>query len=102
MSIKENKVSLDSGVVMKDDLPTVDLDGEVGMMHVENGKYYGMDPVGSRVWELIEKPRTVREVVSLLLKEYDVDENTCQEHVLDFINDLIKEDLISIIDSDKV
>ncbi len=102
MSSKKIKVTLSTIVERRNDLPTVDLDGEVGLMNVENGEYYGMDPIGSRIWELVEKPKAVSEIVSLLIEEYDVEENVCQEQVLDFINSLVKKDLVNIDDIKKV
>jgi hypothetical protein len=72
------------------------LDEKKVMMNIESGKYFGLDSIGSRIWELIEKPHTVRELVLELIKEYDVEENTCRQDVLAFINKLYDQGLINI------
>ena len=73
-----------------------DLDEKKVMMNIESGKYFGLDSIGSRIWELIEKPHTVRELVLELLKEYDVEENACRHDVLAFISKLYDQGLIDI------
>jgi hypothetical protein len=72
------------------------LDEKKVMMNIVSGKYFGLDSIGSRIWDLTEKPHTVRELVSELLKEYDVDENICRQDVLAFINKLYDQGLFDI------
>jgi hypothetical protein len=74
-----------------------DLDEKKVMMNIESGKYFGLDSVGSRVWELIEKPHTVRDLVMELLNEYDVEESTCLQDVLAFLNKLHDQGIIEIV-----
>lgn len=72
-----------------------DMNGEKAMLNIEQGKYYGLDRIGSRIWELIEKPRMVQEVVAALLDEYEVGEKTCQQDVLAFLNTLHAQGLVN-------
>ena len=74
-----------------------DLDGKKVMMNIESGKYFGLDSVGSRIWELIEKPLAFNELVLELLKEYDIEEKTCQQDVLAFLNKLHDQGLVDIV-----
>jgi hypothetical protein len=67
-------------------------------MSVETGIYSGLDPVGSRIWSLIEENRRVSELCSLLLEEFDVEPAQCQHHVLSFLNDLAKNHLLMVVD----
>ncbi|SMC98173.1 lasso peptide biosynthesis PqqD family chaperone [Sporomusa malonica] len=86
----------DTIVVQAPGLIAADMDGETVMLNIEKGTYFGLDGIGSRIWELIEKPHTVRMVVVGLLKEYDVEEKTCQDDVLTFLNQLFAQGLIQI------
>lgn len=94
---KSNKISLDSIVIQKEGLDATDMDGELVMMNMLKGKYYSMNSVGSRIWVLIEKKHSVEELISILLEEFDVDDNTCRATVLKFLNGLYDEDLIEVI-----
>lgn len=84
------KVSQAMGIV------AADMDGEKAMLNIEQGKYYGLDGVGSRIWELIDTPRTIREVVAILLTEYDVDEKKCHQDVMGFLLKLSAQGLVEI------
>jgi hypothetical protein len=90
------EIGLDLTVAQMAGLVAVDMDGEKVMLNIENGKYFGLDSIGSRIWELIEKVHTVQEVVDALLTEYDVEEETCQNEVLMFLNTLHAQGLVAI------
>ena len=40
-----------------------ELDDNQVMMHLEKGKYFGLSPLGKRIWELIEKPKSFSEII---------------------------------------
>lgn len=91
------KILLDSKVVQTSGLIAADMDGEKVMMSIEQGKYYGLDAIGSSIWELIAKPVTVQEIVEVLIREYDVSEKQCQKEVNIFLNKMYQEGLISLV-----
>lgn len=93
---KNKVINLESIVVQKSGLDSVDMDGEVVMMDIEKGKYYGFNSVASRIWQLINRPFKVREIISVLLQEFDVDAVSCEETVLKFLNQLCDEELVSV------
>ena len=43
------------------------------ILNLKNGIYYGLDAVGSRVWELVQKPRRLAEIERSLLDEFEVE-----------------------------
>jgi hypothetical protein len=61
-----------------------EVSGKVVMMDVEAGKYFGLNGVGSRVWALLETPRSVAEIARLLSGEYDVTYEDAEQAVLAF------------------
>lgn len=44
---------------------------EVVIMDVERGEYYGLDPVGSDIWQRLATPMTPAQLVSDLVEQYD-------------------------------
>lgn len=98
MSMKKEKIKLNSVVARPKELPTADVCGEIVMMHLDKGKYFALNPVGSRIWELIEKPQVVEDIITGLLAEYEVDAQTCQDEALEFMNNLYNEDLLDLIE----
>jgi len=91
---KEKTIQINSKIVRNNKIISSDMDGETVMMSIENGEYYGINPIGSRIWELLEHPVTLSEICELLLKKYDVDANQCQTEVLKFANHLFEKKLI--------
>jgi hypothetical protein len=91
------KIELFDEVVRRNDILTTDLDGEIGMIHIETGKYYSLDLVSSSIWHLIEEPISVQQIVEKLMLEYEVDELTCSEQTLDFLTKLHDKELINIL-----
>ena len=84
-------------VYINKDIDVADLNGDKVMMNMDLGKYFALNPVGSRIWEIIEEgPVTMDEIVNKLLSEYDVERNVCSESVNTFLDMLSKENLISI------
>ena len=81
----KTEIGPDTVIQRKPDLLFNEIDGEVVMLSVENGEYYGMDQIGSRIWELLERPMEFKILVDTLLKEYLVSEKQCKEDTLKFL-----------------
>lgn len=88
----------DSVLQRVDDLISCDLDGEVALMSVANGKYYGLNAMGSRIWALLAEARPVGEVCGLLQGEFQVELGQCRDEVLAFVRELAQEQLIRVAD----
>lgn len=87
-------VGTGSIICRRDNIPTVNLDGEVALMNPDKGKYYGFDLIASRVWELITKPISFEELVDQLLAEYNIDRQICENDIESLLSKLFEEDLI--------
>lgn len=74
------------------------MDGEIVMMSIDNGEYYGLDETGSRIWELLESPVSVQKLLDTLLEEFEVDQEECKNDTLEFLNDLLDKNLLLVKD----
>lgn len=83
-------------VVRSPDQVSGDLDGKVVLLSIENGEYYNLNEVGSRIWTLLEKPMTVAALIERLLAEFDVERPTCEKEALEFLAQLRKDNLLRI------
>jgi hypothetical protein len=77
-----------------------EIDGEIVALHIEKGTCYGLNKVGSRVWQLAATPRRVADICRALRDEYDVSAATCEEQVLALLEGLRAEGLIDTVDQD--
>ena len=53
-----------------------------------------LNETGAFLWELLTEDRTEEELLSAMLKEYDVDEATARKGISDFVGRLSKEGLL--------
>lgn len=88
------KISLDAQVVSNKSVVSCDLDGEAAMLNMDDGVYYGLNTVGASVWNHIQEPISVQEVVELILEEYDVEQDRCQADVVKLLEELLEKGLI--------
>lgn len=62
----------------------------------EDLTYLGLDEVAQRVWDLLDRPRTVAELVSALTAEYDVSDADCLRDVAPFLQALEQHKLVAL------
>ena len=87
-------ISLSTLIERNATILTTDLDDAIVMMDVDQGAYYELDPIGARIWRLLETPGSVAEICIALTTEFGVDHQTCQQDVLNFIQSLNELDLV--------
>jgi hypothetical protein len=90
----KKEIGADTLLHRKKDLLFNQIDGEVVMLSIENSEYYGMDRVGSRIWELLEQPVQFSKLIATLLEEYEVTEEKCREDTLAFLGRLAEKNII--------
>jgi hypothetical protein len=69
---------------------------EAAILNLKNSVYYGMNPVGARVWELLKQPKSVGELRNILLEEFEVDQERCGRDLLALLGTLQGEGLIEV------
>lgn len=72
------------------------MNGEVVMLNIENGKYYNLGEIGGVIWGKIGASITLQKLVSDLLLEFDIKKYECEQQVLEFIVSLQAENLVTV------
>jgi hypothetical protein len=72
------------------------LGDEVAILNSETGTYFGLDPVGSRIWCLMAEGIGIDEVVTRLLSEYQVDEERVRDDLRELIEQLEARALVQV------
>ena len=68
---------------------------ETVLLDLESGTYFGLDGVGKRIWESIDKGLTLGETAAVIVAEYEVDEHQAQTDVIEFAADLVERGLLT-------
>lgn len=87
-------ITLDTIVKKNDDIFTGAIDNEMVAMSIQNGKYYQLNKTGSRILELLDTPRSIKELCETMQGNYT---GVCQEDILEFINEMTKLNLIIVV-----
>jgi hypothetical protein len=76
---------------------SAELDGEAVVLNLKDGVYFGLNPVGSRIWSLLkEAPKSVAELRQAVLAEYDVGYEECDRDLRALLDALREHGLIDI------
>jgi hypothetical protein len=89
-------ISLDTIVVASKDNVSCALGEEAAILHMRSGVYYGLDPVGARIWKLLDQPTTVENLRTAIVDEYDVEPAKCERDLLALLEKLRTEGLIEV------
>ena len=83
-------VSIPDNVLMRE------LDGESVILDLSSENYYGLDDIGTRMWQLLISSSTVQEAYDTLLLEYDVEPQRLQQDMQELVTQLVAKGLLRI------
>lgn len=92
----EVTISDRSVVVVTKDQVSCDLAGEAAILNMKNGVYYGLNPVGARIWNLMQKPCQVAQIQTEIANEYAVEPERCARDLVNLLEKLLAEGLIEV------
>jgi hypothetical protein len=84
-------------VVRNPGLVEAEIDREIVTLNIETGNCYGLNSVASRIWSLLADPVRCAEVCARLIEEFQVQPTVCEHQVLELLEELRAEGLISTI-----
>jgi hypothetical protein len=72
-----------------------ELSGETVLLNLESGVYYGLDAVGTRVWQLLQLGKTIDDVCEVMLEEYDVSHQVLRDDVSRLVGELHERGIVT-------
>jgi hypothetical protein len=72
-----------------------ELSGETVLLNLESGVYYGLDPVGTRVWQLLMQGRTIADVCETMIDEYEVAPDVLRGDVVRLVGELRERGIVT-------
>jgi hypothetical protein len=89
-------LTLQTVVVASKDQLASNLAGETVILGLSKGRYYGVDAVGARVWQLIQTPSSIGAVRDTIVAEYDVTPEQCEADLLTLFGRMREEGLVEV------
>jgi hypothetical protein len=87
---------LGSRIQVNADVLCQDLDGEAVLLNLKTGLYFGLDRVGTRVWQLLASHAVLAEIVDVIAAEYDVPKERCAEDLIALVNEMQEQELVTL------
>ncbi|HYM23840.1 MAG TPA: PqqD family protein [Vicinamibacterales bacterium] len=80
--------TLRDSISIPDDVLFRDLDGEAVVLNLKSGTYFGLNPVATRMWQLMTEQRALTRVLESLIDEYDADPKVLEADLLELTRQL--------------
>ncbi len=77
---------------------STELEGETIILDIVSGVYSGLNPIGTTIWDMLEKAVTFADICNNILGEYQVDEECCTNDLMEFLNILLEHGLVMVQD----
>jgi hypothetical protein len=74
-----------------------EFNGEVVMLQLDKGRYFGLQGVGTAIWNNLEEARSIEEVCDAVAAQFDVDPQVCRNHALKFLTSLQEAGLVDVV-----
>ena len=87
-------LTMASQVRIPDSIAVHDLQGELLLLNSTTGVSVSLDPMGTRMWQLIQEHHALDKVLDALLHEYDVTEAQCEQDLLSFMARMLEQGFI--------
>ena len=95
--MSEHQITDQTVICRSDALLSNNLGDDVVMMDIEQGAYYGLEGVASRIWEFAETPVSVGLLCDRLTTEYEISPQQCRQEVTAFLGDLVDRNIVQIV-----
>ncbi len=89
-------VSLENTFTLGKDAVFRELDGEAVILDLGSGTYFGLNAVGTRIWQLIDQHGRLAVVLDHLCQEYDAEREVLQRDLLELVGRLADTGLVDM------
>ena len=76
------------------DVVVRDLEGEAVVLDLATGTYFGLNDIGTRIWQLVAQQKTLIEVVAMLEREFDAPVDRLEADLRAFVDRLVVKGLL--------
>lgn len=89
-------MKLEQKVIISPSVFAQEVDGEMVLLDMESENYFGLDEVGTAIWQAMQEKETLQEVLELLLEQYEVGEEMLTNDLSDFVEKLVESGLVEV------
>ncbi len=89
-------MNLDIKINIPQSLFVQEVDGEMVLLDMNSENYFGLDEVGTAIWQAMQEKETLKEVFEVLLEQYEVEPEVLEKDLLSFVEKLVESGLVEV------
>ena len=92
-------MNVDQKVTFAETVFAQEVDGEMVLLDMESENYFGLDEVGTAIWQAMQEHGNLRDVFNTLLEQYDVEAEVLEKDLFDFVGKLLESGLVEVTEN---
>ncbi len=89
-------MDMDKKIAFAETIFAQEVDGEMVLLDMGTENYFGLNGVGTDIWELLQTGKTLQETEDAMLEMYDVEAEVLHKELLALVQSLLDNDLASV------
>jgi hypothetical protein len=85
-----------SVIVAAEDHPAATVAGDTVILATAAGRYFGVNAVGARIWQLVQAPTSVAAIRDAIVSEYDVEPQRCEADVIKLVREMLQVKIVKV------
>lgn len=93
------KMNLNKKIIFSDTVFAQEVDGEMVLLDMTSENYFGLDEVGTSIWQAMQENAALQSVLNTLLEQYDVEEEVLKNDLIIFAERLQESGLVEVVEN---
>ncbi len=89
-------MNLNQKVTFAETVFAQEVDGEMVLLDMESENYFGLDEVGTAIWQAMQEKEILKEVFDVLSEQYEVEPEMLEKDLSDFVGKLVESGLVKV------
>ncbi len=89
-------MDLNQKIIFVETVFAQEVDGEMVLLDMSSENYFGLDEVGTAMWQAMQEKETLAEVLASLLEQYEVESDVLEKDLLIFVDKLAEKSLLKV------
>jgi len=89
-------MNLNQKIIFADTVFAQEVDGEMVLLDMSSENYFGLDEVGTAIWQGMQEKETLKEVFEVLLAQYEVESDVLEKDLFSFVEKLVQSGLVEV------
>ena len=86
-------------ITISEEALSQEVNGETVILDLKSESYFGLDEVGTRIWQLLQEHGDVQKTFDVMLDEFDVAEDQLENDMSALLDEMLEKGLLHVEES---